>query len=445
MTQMNMVEASTTISGITTESTSCHSEAAQSVLFPEHLLERVNLLFTQIDSDSSGDIEVNEINFVRDLDREAMLSHLDLDRDGTISLEEWISWHHYVYVHLPSRFTSYMEFLEMLEQLALSVRRDAGAPLLSSPALTRSKWSRSKRTVRTREPRTRRRESSEVLMSYAGHSDWILAVSIVKDVDGVNFLVAASQDKFARVFNIATAEQIAEFSGHDGSVVTISPSHDRYSVFSGSLDGLVCHWELLTGTLLQSYDLQTKGVLTVQATATDFFTGSRDNSAGRWSVETGKLLTRYEGHAKWVQCLSVEPHLLFTGSADNTLKSWDTLSGECVRTFEGHLQEVTCLVVHGKHLFSGSRQATVKCWDQATGECIRTYLGHLSVVRAVGLYQGELFTGSADSTVRCWDAETGDCKYTVTGHEFAITSLALSDGHIYAGTSDATIKKFAMR
>lgn len=438
VTQTNTTEVDTITTTNSTVIGASHEDVATES-FPVHLLERIRTLFNKLDADLSGVIEVNEINFVRNLDRDAMLAYLDLDGDGTISLEEWISWHQYVFFNLPARYATYIDFVEMLEKLSTTVLA------ASSVTVARGMWSRSKRVARAPRVRTsRKKETSEVLMNYVGHSDWVLAVSIIHDVNGVDLLVTASQDKVAKVFNVDTAEQVAEFTGHAGSVVTVSPSSDGRSVFSGSLDGLVCHWELLTGTLLHTYDLQTKGVLTIQATATDFFTGSRDNSAGRWSIETGKLLTRYEGHGKWVQCLSVQQHKLFTGSADNTLKSWDTLSGECVITFEGHLQEVTSLVVSGTHLYSGSRQATVKCWDQTTGECLRTYLGHLSVVRAVGLYQGDLFTGSADGTVRCWDTETGDCKYTVTGHEFAITSLALSKDCIYTGTSDAMIKKFAM-
>merc|ERR1712166_1483751 len=96
----------------------------------------------------SGLIEVNEISIVRDFDRQAMLLYLDIDGDGTISMEEWIAWHRYVFGNLPSRYSNYTDFLELLETLTTPREPEPPKPLKAKLP------SRTKRAARTpRKPR----------------------------------------------------------------------------------------------------------------------------------------------------------------------------------------------------------------------------------------------------------------------------------------------------
>jgi len=351
-----------------------------------------------------------------------------------------------MHMHTPARYSSYEQFLGRLEELSISSAAQNSSARSPLSASSRGTWSRQRRVARSpRQPRTKSIAPS-VLMNYTGHMDWILAVCIVKGLHGEEYLVTASQDTNATVYNVTDAQKVSEFTEHSGSVVALSIGFDQKTMFSGSLDGSVCHWTIEDGQLLRKYSVHQKGVLAVCATRDDFYTGCRGSTAHRWDIASGKQTCKYEGHSKWVQCLIVHRSQLFTGSDDSLIKLWDNNTGECLRTFEGHTQEVTSLVhdVQTGLLYSGSRQATVRCWDVLTGNCLRSFLGHLSVVRTVGLYNGSLFTGSADGTVRCWDVDTADCKYCITGHEFAITSLALTDGFIITGSSDATSRKFAM-
>lgn len=144
----------------------------------------------------------------------------------------------------------------------------------------------------------------------------MIAICIAEDIDGADLVVTASQDQKVLVFNVETEQkvrqslscfvtahgQVTEFVGHGGSVVSISLSPDKHSVFSGSLDGCVCHWDLVSGDMIRKYDIQSKGVLALEATAQHFFTGSRDNSAACWEIATGEMTHRQLGLAVFANC-----------------------------------------------------------------------------------------------------------------------------------------------
>eukprot|EP00656_Telonema_subtile_P029432 TRINITY_DN32571_c0_g1_i2.p1 TRINITY_DN32571_c0_g1~~TRINITY_DN32571_c0_g1_i2.p1 ORF type:complete len:696 (-),score=173.28 TRINITY_DN32571_c0_g1_i2:92-2026(-) len=416
----------------------------------EDEIRRVKALFVALDADNSGSLEVKEIVIVRADDQKNMITYLDHDDDNTVSLTEWMGWHEFVFENLPTRYSTYSDFLTLLESLLDQWRiTEEKRRALASVSPVRQEWSRARRVARSpRSPRSPRKTASKALLNYKGHSDWILSVAVVQ-VEGKQLVVSASQDNTARVFDMESGEPVATCSAHNGSVLAIAwiPS-DPTNLFTGSLDGQVCHWDLFSGELVsENIDCHKKGVLCIQASVdgSSIFTGSRDNTAAQWNVNTGEEIQRYTGHSKWIQCLALSGSKLYTGGADETVKEWDVASGACLHTLRGHTQEVISMVVSGTYLYTGSREATAKRWDLTTKEVMHTYVGHLSVVRDVAIHQGYLFTGSADGTARCWDVETGECKFTLTGHEFAVTSLALADSFIFTGSSDATVRKFALQ
>lgn len=209
-------------------------------------LQRVKALFVAMDADSSGEIEVNEIVIVQQDDQKMMLEYLDSDGNSSISMDEWVAWHEFVFANLPSRYSSYNQFLEILESLLEEWRIRKSQRETLSPR--RTEWSRNRRSARTpRTPRTPRKKASKSLMNYTGHMDWILAVAVAK-VDGKEFLITASQDMSAKVYNVESGELICTFNGHQGSVISISwVSADPQNVFTASLDGTVSHWNLMSG------------------------------------------------------------------------------------------------------------------------------------------------------------------------------------------------------
>ena len=55
---------------------------------------------------------------------------------------------------------------------------------------------------------------------------------MLSGLNGQDYLVTASQDTNATVYNVTDAQKVAEFTEHSGSVVALSIGFDQKTMFS---------------------------------------------------------------------------------------------------------------------------------------------------------------------------------------------------------------------
>jgi len=139
----------------------------------------------------------------------------------------------------------------------------------------------------------------------------------------------------ARAQEIRTPKlQGGAFTGHTNIVNSVSFSPDGTQALSGSWDGTVKLWDIVTGRNIRA-----------KASARRVFAG-----------HTGPV---------WTVCFSPDGTLALSGSVDTTIKLWDIATGREIRTFTGHTRSVNsvCFSPDGKHILSGSVDETVKLWE----------------------------------------------------------------------------------
>lgn len=131
-----------------------------------------------------------------------------------------------------------------------------------------------------------------------------------------------------------------ELMMHKTAVLSIAYSRDGEMLASGSADGTVKVWKLLTGVCLRELEgAHSKGVLCLcfQKDGSHILTGSQDLLCREFGLRTSRMLKEFRAHSSYVNTCSylydnnVNPSeriLVATGSADGSVIIWDGSSAD---------------------------------------------------------------------------------------------------------------------
>jgi WD40 repeat protein len=151
------------------------------------------------------------------------------------------------------------------------------------------------------------------------------ATSVSYSPDGV-LLASAGRDGLVRLWNVETAQPIANLADHAMLVNDVAFSPDGAFLASAGEDGGIQIWDVRTHEpvrLLAGH----RGAVNSMAFAPDGKTiasASSDNSARTWDVGTGASLRTVVGHVGDVVAVSYSPdgHTLLTAGIDGTIRLW---------------------------------------------------------------------------------------------------------------------------
>ncbi|KAF8551653.1 WD40 repeat-like protein [Imleria badia] len=255
------------------------------------------------------------------------------------------------------------------------------------------------------------------------------------------YLVAGSEDKYIRIWNIETGEFLRTLSGHTGEVYALAFTSDSRSLFSASGDRTVRVWDATqfsadvtqvpepTYRILHPTSPEEKSSkkvvftsVTVDTTGSFVAAGSLDGKIRVWDVSsdsTSEPIGILHGHSDGVYGVQFLPSntetstkCLVSASLDRTLKCWELLPDErqfqCKKTLSGHQDAVLSLSVmqvgREQRLASSSRDGTVRLWDLRSGIPYFMIQGHTDTVTSVDLSSDGtvLASGSGDHQVRIW-------------------------------------------
>jgi len=285
------------------------------------------------------------------------------------------------------------------------------------------------------------------IMPQLGHSYEIS--SAVISPDGRTMLTG-SDDRTARLWDIATGRELRQFLGHTGSVHSVAFSPDGRAVLTGGNDNTARLWDVATGRELRQFLGHTEAVYSVAFSpdGRTVLTGSVDKTARLWDVATARELRQFLGHTNYLLSATFSPdgRNVLTGSGDKTARLWDAATGRELRQFKGHLDEVVSVAfaADGRTLLTGSHDKTARLWDAVTGRELRQFVGHTAQLSSVSFSPvgRTVLTGGWDNTARLWDAATGRELRQFKGHAGWVRTVAFSpEGRtVLTGSADKTAR-----
>ncbi|CAE6425532.1 unnamed protein product [Rhizoctonia solani] len=282
------------------------------------------------------------------------------------------------------------------------------------------------------------------------------AISLTIDPTG-RVLATGSHDGTICLWNLMTGLLKGDtLSGHSKSVTSLQFSPDGARLVSGSVDGLVRMWGIEANRPIEGFSLSHSDVVTSVAFSADgkrIISGSWDGTIQISSAETGEPININRpfvtSHPKKLNCIAISPDGVQIAYSFESCEARvrDLQSGE-EKLLVGHSGEITSIAFSrdGVYIITGSVDMTVQLWRSNSGDSIgRPLIGHSGLITAISFSPdgSKIVSSCNDSIIRVFDVKRSRLiDSPLTGHSGAVTCIAFApDGaQIISGSLDKTLR-----
>jgi WD40 repeat protein len=304
---------------------------------------------------------------------------------------------------------------------------------------------------------------------YQGHEGSVAAVAISGNG---RTMLSASADNTVIKWDIATGEQLQQWTGHAGWVNDVVISPDALTALSASADGTIIWWDLATGGMKRQMvgyrfdawsvafhpnnEMALSGGSSIRFLSEDGTREQRsDDKLILWDLASDKIVRSFgggvDGHQGdvWSVAISPDGKSALAGSDETregvtTLILWDLESGEVLHRFESMTRAVYDVDISpdGRTGLAASADGNLTLWDLETGEQLSVMAGPEDFLAGWALavtFSGDgrsALAGYGDGQIIWWDIETGQQIQQYLGHDDQVRDVAFlpdETGAISAG------------
>ena len=242
-------------------------------------------------------------------------------------------------------------------------------------------------------------------------------------------------------------KMLKNLRGHSGRIYQVNFSPNGKFLVTASADRTAKIWEIPSGRLVNTLQGNHGHVFSAAFSPNSrrVVTASKDNTAQIWQVSSGNQIQELSGHTKEVlsAAFSANGNQVVTGSEDGTVKIWQAAGGREVRTIPVAPGGIYSVVFspNGRRIAVGFTNGGVGIWNVANGSNLRKFSGHRRAVSTVAFNRkgNRLITASVDNTVKLWNVSNGNMLRNIAGNYFYSAGFSPDGKFIVTGNDGRAI------
>lgn len=285
----------------------------------------------------------------------------------------------------------------------------------------------------------------------------VLPIGHTKQVNFAQFspdgkkLITVSDDKTAKLWDVATGSILADLFGHKTNIKSAQFSPDGLKVVTASEDGTARIWDAVTGNLLASLQLglPVNSALFSPPSPADPTGGSRlltasfDDTLRVWNVATGTVIMKLPGHKDyiWQAAYNKDGTKAVSAATDKTAIVWDMEKGTPLVKLTGHTDIIDNAEFSsdGKKIITTSLDYSCRVWNALTGEQLLEIKGPDAIITSAHFNPdgSRILSVMPGNKAVVWDAVTGKKLFEMKGHKGPVKSAEYSpDGKMIVTASE---------
>ncbi len=271
-----------------------------------------------------------------------------------------------------------------------------------------------------------------------------------------NFIVTASDDRTAKIWDVNSNNIIRTLNGHTKSVSWAVFSPDMKYIATSSNDSTIKLWEESNGNLIRTLRGHEDIVKSCNFSpdSKKLVSASLDGNAIVWNVETGTQFTKINagnGDMLWYSEFDPSGNYVLTAGTEGIVKVWDYKSNKIIRQIVSLNSSISFakFAPDGERIAGATWKGPAYVWD-STGKIITQVIHSDSVIGVVPINSiafnpaGDsiITAGAGDYLVKVWSADSGNLGEVLRGHTNAIQTAFFSpDGQrVLTSSWDSTAR-----